>query len=55
MAMGLYSHNRTAYEKAVAMLASTGKAAVIHPTGKSFGEANSISSGITTSNVSLHI
>jgi len=38
MAMELYSHNRTAYEKAVAMLASTGKAAVIHPTGtgKSF-------------------
>ncbi len=34
----LYSHNRTAYEAASAMLSETGKAAVIHPTGtgKSF-------------------
>lgn len=34
----LFEHNKTAYESAVAMLASTGKAAIIHPTGtgKSF-------------------
>ena len=34
----LFEHNRIAYEAAVAMLASTGKAAIIHPTGtgKSF-------------------
>ena len=38
MAMQLYKHNQTAYSKAAAMLAETGKAAVIHPsgTGKSF-------------------
>ena len=39
MAMiGLYAHNRAAYEAAVAMLDETGKAAIIHPTGtgKSF-------------------
>ena len=36
--MQLFEHNRTAYESAVSMLAQTGKAAVIHPTGtgKSF-------------------
>ena len=34
----LYEHNKIAYESAVSMLAQTGKAAVIHPTGtgKSF-------------------
>lgn len=34
----LFEHNQTAYEKAAAMLASRGKAAVVHPTGtgKSF-------------------
>lgn len=34
----LFAHNRTAYDSAVAMLSSKGKAAVIHPTGtgKSF-------------------
>ena len=38
MSIRLFEHNRTAYEAAVAMLASTGKAAIIHPTGtgKSF-------------------
>jgi len=38
MAMELFDHNREAYENAVAMLAETGKAAVVHPTGtgKSF-------------------
>ncbi len=38
MAMELFDHNREAYENTVAMLAETGKAAVIHPTGtgKSF-------------------
>ena len=38
MAMQLFEHNQTAYNAAVAMLAETGKAAVIHPTGtgKSF-------------------
>ncbi len=38
MAMCLFEHNQTAYEKTVAMLAERGKAAVIHPTGtgKSF-------------------
>ena len=36
--MQLFEHNHTAYNAAVAMLAETGKAAVIHPTGtgKSF-------------------
>ena len=36
--IGLYAHNRAAYEAAAAMLDETGKAAVIHPTGtgKSF-------------------
>ncbi len=34
----LFEHNREAYESAVAMLADTGKAAIVHPTGtgKSF-------------------
>lgn len=34
----LFLHNEKAYQKAVTMLASSGKAAVIHPTGtgKSF-------------------
>ena len=34
----LFEHNWTAYERAVAMMAQTGKAAIIHPTGtgKSF-------------------
>ncbi len=34
----LFAHNRIAYESAVAMLAETGKAAIVHPTGtgKSF-------------------
>ena len=38
MSIELFEHNQTAYEAAVAMLAETGKAAVIHPTGtgKSF-------------------
>lgn len=38
MSIELFEHNQTAYESAVAMLAETGKAAVIHPTGtgKSF-------------------
>ncbi|MDE5576313.1 MAG: DEAD/DEAH box helicase family protein [Oscillospiraceae bacterium] len=38
MSIELFEHNKTAYESAVAMLAKTGKAAVIHPTGtgKSF-------------------
>lgn len=31
--IGLYEHNKTAYEKAEAMLAEDGRAAVIHPTG----------------------
>lgn len=36
--MELFAHNKTAYESAVALMARTGKAAVIHPTGtgKSF-------------------
>ena len=36
--MNLFEHNRTAYEAVAAMLAETGKAAVVHPTGtgKSF-------------------
>ena len=38
MAIELFKHNETAYKAAVAMLAETGKAAIIHPTGtgKSF-------------------
>ena len=38
MAIALFDHNRIAYEAAVLLLAETGKAAVIHPTGtgKSF-------------------
>ena len=38
MAIELFEHNREAYESTVAMLAKTGKACVIHPTGtgKSF-------------------
>ena len=38
MPIKLYAHNRQAYEQAVAMMAQTGKVAVIHPTGtgKSF-------------------
>ncbi|MCR5088121.1 MAG: helicase, partial [Oscillospiraceae bacterium] len=38
MAISLFAHNQTAYDAALAMLAETGKAAVIHPTGtgKSF-------------------
>ena len=38
MAINLYDHNQIAYTAAVAMLAETGKAAVVHPTGtgKSF-------------------
>lgn len=38
MAISLFSHNQKAYDSAVAMLAETGKACVIHPTGtgKSF-------------------
>ena len=38
MAIELFEHNRKAYESVVAMLAETGKACVIHPTGtgKSF-------------------
>jgi len=38
MAIELFAHNQEAYESAVAMLAETGKACVIHPTGtgKSF-------------------
>ena len=29
----LYEHNKTAYQKAEAMLNDTGRAAIIHPTG----------------------
>ena len=38
MSVRLYEHNQIAYESALAMLAETGRAAVIHPTGtgKSF-------------------
>lgn len=38
MAISLYPHNESAYEAAVSMLAETGKAAIVHPTGtgKSF-------------------
>ena len=38
LSVNLFPHNRTAYEKVCAMLAETGKACVIHPTGtgKSF-------------------
>ena len=38
MAISLYRHNQDAYEAAVLMLSTAGKAAVIHPTGtgKSF-------------------
>jgi DNA or RNA helicases of superfamily II len=38
MSIALFAHNRVAYESALTMLAETGKAAVIHPTGtgKSF-------------------
>ncbi len=38
MPIELYAHNRQAYEQAATMMAQTGKAAVIHPTGtgKSF-------------------
>lgn len=38
MSNWLFEHNQTAYDAAVAMLAQTGKAAIIHPTGtgKSF-------------------
>lgn len=38
MSIELFEHNQIAYESAAAMLAETGKAAVIHPTGtgKSF-------------------
>ena len=38
MRISLFEHNQTAYEKAIAMLAEVGKAAIIHPTGtgKSF-------------------
>lgn len=38
MAVELFEHNQKAYDSAVAMMAATGKAAVIHPTGtgKSF-------------------
>ena len=41
MAISLYPHNASAYEAAVSMLAETGKAAVVHPTGtgKSFIDA----------------
>ena len=35
MAMNLFQNNKDAYDNAVAMLAETGKAAVIHPTGTS--------------------
>lgn len=38
MGIYLFEHNQTAYESALSLLAETGKAAVIHPTGtgKSF-------------------
>ncbi len=38
MGMDLFEHNQTAYKSAVSMLETTGKAAIIHPTGtgKSF-------------------
>lgn len=36
--MELFQHNRMAYDNTLAMIAQTGKAAIIHPTGtgKSF-------------------
>ena len=38
MGVQLFAHNRQAYDAVMAMLATAGKAAVIHPTGtgKSF-------------------
>jgi superfamily II DNA or RNA helicase len=38
MSIQLFSHNQTAYDSALAMLESCGKAAIVHPTGtgKSF-------------------
>ena len=38
MSIQLFSHNQTAYDSALAMLDSCGKAAIVHPTGtgKSF-------------------
>ena len=38
MEIKLFEHNQQAYKAAVAMLAETGKAAIVHPTGtgKSF-------------------
>ena len=33
MAIKLFEHNQRAYKAAIAMLAETGKAAIIHPTG----------------------
>ena len=38
MAVSLFKHNREAYEAALSMLHSCGKAAIVHPTGtgKSF-------------------
>ena len=38
MPLNLFAHNRQIYEKALTMIARTGKAAAIHPTGagKSF-------------------
>ena len=38
MSMQLFSHNQTAYDSALAMPESFGKAAIVHPTGtgKSF-------------------
>lgn len=38
MPIALFDHNRIAYEAAVSLIAETGKAAIVHPTGtgKSF-------------------
>lgn len=33
MKLELFEHNQKAYEAAISMMAETGKAAIIHPTG----------------------
>jgi len=39
----LFSHNQTAYKNALAMMAQTGKAAVIHPTGAGANRKTAVS------------
>lgn len=34
--LDLYAHNRATHESAVRLLAETGKAAIVHPTGKRY-------------------